>query len=301
MPLTFTLTTGDEEWKPSAVETIEGIRRIKAEIPGVKTSLGVSNVSFGVSPRPRGDPQLGLPPPLRRGRPRPGDGQPEPHHPLRRDLRRGAGADQRPRLQPPRGRAREVHRPLRVPGRGGGGRGRRPDRGHGAGGGAALAHPAPQEGRGRGLDRPLGREDRRRPDPERGAAAGDEGGRRQIRRRRTDPALRPAVGRSDEARRRPAGELPGPDRRPHQGQGRDRDRLRRRPRHRQVAGQHDPHQQRLHRDRPRQAGPDRRDHRGRGRERRRRDRPLRPARLDLEADADLHRRSCTSAGSPSRC
>src|SRR3954469_23231649 len=51
--LTFTLTTGDEEWRPSAVETIEGIKRIKAEIPGVKTSLGVSNVSFGVSPRPR--------------------------------------------------------------------------------------------------------------------------------------------------------------------------------------------------------------------------------------------------------
>jgi 5-methyltetrahydrofolate--homocysteine methyltransferase len=51
--LTFTLTTGDDEWKPSAVETIEGIRRIKAEIPGVKTSLGVSNVSFGISPRPR--------------------------------------------------------------------------------------------------------------------------------------------------------------------------------------------------------------------------------------------------------
>ncbi|MEX1220042.1 MAG: homocysteine S-methyltransferase family protein [Solirubrobacterales bacterium] len=46
--LTFTLTTGDEEWRPSALETIEGIRRIKAEIPGVKTSLGVSNVSFGV-------------------------------------------------------------------------------------------------------------------------------------------------------------------------------------------------------------------------------------------------------------
>ncbi|HVP02557.1 MAG TPA: homocysteine S-methyltransferase family protein [Solirubrobacteraceae bacterium] len=51
--LTFTLTTGDEEWRPSAVETIEGIRRIKAEIPGVKTSLGVSNVSFGVSPAAR--------------------------------------------------------------------------------------------------------------------------------------------------------------------------------------------------------------------------------------------------------
>src|SRR5215216_1850524 len=51
--LTFTLTTGDEEWKPSAVETIEGIRRIKEEVPGVKTSLGVSNVSFGVSPQAR--------------------------------------------------------------------------------------------------------------------------------------------------------------------------------------------------------------------------------------------------------
>jgi len=51
--LTFTLTTGDEEWRPSAVETIEGIARIKAEIPHVKTSLGVSNVSFGVSPGAR--------------------------------------------------------------------------------------------------------------------------------------------------------------------------------------------------------------------------------------------------------
>src|SRR3712207_7281701 len=51
--LTFTLTTGDEEWRPSAIETIEGIRAIKASLPGVKTSLGVSNVSFGVSPRAR--------------------------------------------------------------------------------------------------------------------------------------------------------------------------------------------------------------------------------------------------------
>ena len=51
--LTFTLTTGDEEWRPSAVATIEGISRIKKELPGVKTSLGVSNVSFGVSPPAR--------------------------------------------------------------------------------------------------------------------------------------------------------------------------------------------------------------------------------------------------------
>ncbi|HEX4563500.1 MAG TPA: homocysteine S-methyltransferase family protein [Solirubrobacteraceae bacterium] len=51
--LTFTLTTGDEEWRPSALETIAGIRAIKQEIPAVKTSLGVSNVSFGVSPPAR--------------------------------------------------------------------------------------------------------------------------------------------------------------------------------------------------------------------------------------------------------
>ena len=51
--LTFTLTTGDEEWRPSAVETIEGIRALKQALPQVKTSLGVSNVSFGVSPTAR--------------------------------------------------------------------------------------------------------------------------------------------------------------------------------------------------------------------------------------------------------
>ncbi len=51
--LTFTLTTGEEEWRPSAVETLDGIRAIKRELPEVLTSLGVSNVSFGVSPAAR--------------------------------------------------------------------------------------------------------------------------------------------------------------------------------------------------------------------------------------------------------
>ncbi len=46
--LTFTLATGDAEFANSAVETIEGIRLIKRELPGVLTSLGVSNVSFGL-------------------------------------------------------------------------------------------------------------------------------------------------------------------------------------------------------------------------------------------------------------
>jgi 5-methyltetrahydrofolate--homocysteine methyltransferase len=47
--LTFTLATGGEEYRRSAVETLEGIRRIKAENPGVLTTLGVSNVSFGLA------------------------------------------------------------------------------------------------------------------------------------------------------------------------------------------------------------------------------------------------------------
>jgi len=51
--LTFTLATGDVEWIDSAKETIEGIRLIKRELPGVFTILGVSNVSFGLAPEAR--------------------------------------------------------------------------------------------------------------------------------------------------------------------------------------------------------------------------------------------------------
>ena len=51
--LTFTLATGDAEWADSAIETIEGLRLIKQQLPGVFTVLGVSNVSFGLSPTAR--------------------------------------------------------------------------------------------------------------------------------------------------------------------------------------------------------------------------------------------------------
>ena len=51
--LTFTLGSGDEEFRRSAIETIEAIRLIKKEFPEVHTSLGVSNVSFGLSPATR--------------------------------------------------------------------------------------------------------------------------------------------------------------------------------------------------------------------------------------------------------
>ncbi len=51
--LTFPLSTGDPEFAGSAVETINGIRQLKAALPGVFTSLGISNVSFGLSPAAR--------------------------------------------------------------------------------------------------------------------------------------------------------------------------------------------------------------------------------------------------------
>jgi 5-methyltetrahydrofolate--homocysteine methyltransferase len=51
--LTFTLATGDQEFVESAIETIEGIRLIKQNLPGVMASLGVSNLSFGFAPQAR--------------------------------------------------------------------------------------------------------------------------------------------------------------------------------------------------------------------------------------------------------
>ena len=52
-PLVFPCATGDENYIGSAVETIEGLRLIKAKMPRAKTVLGVSNVSFGLPPAAR--------------------------------------------------------------------------------------------------------------------------------------------------------------------------------------------------------------------------------------------------------
>jgi 5-methyltetrahydrofolate--homocysteine methyltransferase len=51
--LALPLSTGMEESRRDGIETIEGIRRIKAELPGVFTILGLSNVSFGLNPAAR--------------------------------------------------------------------------------------------------------------------------------------------------------------------------------------------------------------------------------------------------------
>jgi 5-methyltetrahydrofolate--homocysteine methyltransferase len=52
-PLVFPVGTGDQAYVGSAVETIEGLRAIKARFPECKTILGISNVSFGLPPAGR--------------------------------------------------------------------------------------------------------------------------------------------------------------------------------------------------------------------------------------------------------
>jgi 5-methyltetrahydrofolate--homocysteine methyltransferase len=51
--LTFPLGSGQEDLRKDGMETLEAIERIKAEVPGCKTILGVSNLSFGLSPAAR--------------------------------------------------------------------------------------------------------------------------------------------------------------------------------------------------------------------------------------------------------
>lgn len=51
--LTFSLGTGEEESKDAALQTLEGIRLVKQQLPGVHTVLGVSNISFGLNPKSR--------------------------------------------------------------------------------------------------------------------------------------------------------------------------------------------------------------------------------------------------------
>ncbi len=51
--LTFPIATGQEETRKDGIETIDAIRRLKEEFPDVQTTLGVSNVSFGLNPAAR--------------------------------------------------------------------------------------------------------------------------------------------------------------------------------------------------------------------------------------------------------
>ncbi|MGW5424907.1 methionine synthase [Streptomyces sp. NPDC003943] len=51
--LTFTLATGQEESRRDGIETIEAIRELKRRHPEVQTTLGLSNISFGLNPAAR--------------------------------------------------------------------------------------------------------------------------------------------------------------------------------------------------------------------------------------------------------
>ncbi len=51
--LTFPIATGQEETRGDGIATIEAIRQIKARYPAVQTTLGVSNISFGLNPAAR--------------------------------------------------------------------------------------------------------------------------------------------------------------------------------------------------------------------------------------------------------
>ncbi len=51
--LTFTICTGNEDDRRLALETLDGIRLVKQELPGVGLLLGLSNVSFGLNPAAR--------------------------------------------------------------------------------------------------------------------------------------------------------------------------------------------------------------------------------------------------------
>ena len=155
--LTFTLATGDEEFRRSALETIEGIRVIKRELPGVLTTLGVSNVSFGLSAaRARAVlnsvflhhcVQAGLDTAIVN------PAHVKPYVEIGEEERKLADDlifDRRTETHDPlaafiefyEGTSGEVESTVD------------PTADDGAGAGAALEDPAPQEGRGRGLDRP---------------------------------------------------------------------------------------------------------------------------------------------------
>ena len=151
--LTFTLATGDAEWVDSAVETIEGIRLIKRELPGVLTSLGVSNVSFGLTPPARAvlnsvflyhAVEAGLDAAIVN------PAHTVPYAEVSAERRR---AGRGPHLQPPGRRARPLHRPLLGGHRAGGGGEGRPLRRAGGAGAHPRPDPPPPQGGHRGAHR----------------------------------------------------------------------------------------------------------------------------------------------------
>ena len=99
-PLTFPLSTGDDDLRRDAIATIEAVTRIKAELPGGLDRARRLERLVRSLPRLSPGPELGLPPRMRRGRPR------RRHHPRRQaaspqqDPGRAAAGVSRPHLRP---------------------------------------------------------------------------------------------------------------------------------------------------------------------------------------------------------
>ena len=286
-PLALTLATGIEESRRDGIETIEGIRRIKAELPGVNTILGLSNDQL--RPQPGGPPgaELGVPARVPGGRPR---RRHRPRRPHRADqpAPRGAGRGlPRPHLRPARAsgydplhRLMELFEGAAATRRREGGP-HRLDRSSSASSSASSTATATastddlDEAMAGGL-RAAGHHQRRPP-------RRHEDRRRAVRLRPDAAAVRAPVGRDDEGGGRPPRAAHGEGRRRLvEGPHRARHREGRRPRHRQEPRRHHPHEQRLRGAQPRHQGVARRDDREGARDRGRRHRDERPAR---EVDA----------------
>ena len=254
-PNIFAIATGIEEHDNYAVDFIEAVRWIKANLPGAKVSGGVSNVSFsfrGNDPGARGHPHR-VPVPRDPGRHGHGHRQRRHDGRLRRSRARVARACRRRRAQPQEGCRRAA------------GGDRRPRQGHGPRrfGAAGLAwHRRAAEDRRREAElcararhhrlhrrRHRGclaaHRGRGRPAAARHRRAADgrhERGRRPVRPGQDVPAAGGQVGAGDEVGRGPPAALhrgreEGPDRRWRRGEGQGQDRHRhgqgRRARHRQ--------------------------------------------------------------------
>ena len=214
--LTFPLSTGDDDLRRDAIETIEAIRRIKAEIPGASTTLGLSQRQLRPLPRRAPRPEQRVPP---RVRARPGSTRrsstparscrcnrlPDEQREVCLDLvwdRRAPGYDPLQKLL-------EVFADVKV----GEGREAGPQRHAGrraaqaAASSTATARASPTTST-RRWRRHAGALDRQR-----GAARRHEGRRRAVRLRPDAAAVRAAVGGDDEGRGRLSRAAHGPRRR----------------------------------------------------------------------------------------
>ncbi len=273
--LTFPLSTGDEDLRKDGLATIDAIRRIKAELPGVHTTLGVSNVSFGLKPAARHVlnsvflhecVEAGLDSAIvHAARIMPLNRIPDEQRQVALDLvhdRRGTeGGDGTDPDYDPLHRLLALFEDVEV------GEIVKEDRS-----GWPVEQRLSQriiDGERDGLEADLddGAGDHAGAGHhQRHAAGGHEGGRRALRLGRDAAALRAAVGRDHEGGRPPPRAAHGQGRRRRQGPSRPGHGEGRRPRHRQEPRRHHPHQQRLRGAQPRHQDLHHRDDReGQGR------------------------------------